>query len=215
MKLLSRVWLFVTPWTVAYQALRSLSVHGIFQARVLEWVAILYSQSYGSSSSHEQIRELDHREGCMLKNWYFPIGVLEKTLESPLDSKEIKPVNPKGNKPWILTGRTDAKAEARIVWPLDAKSNSLEKTLMVRKTERRRRRGRQRMRRLRWNHRLNGHESEQTLGDGEGQGSLVCCSPWGHKESDMTEWLNKNNNYYKTAGEKNCTELDKLITLWE
>ena len=74
--------------------------------------------------------------------------VLEKTLESTLDSTEIKPVNPKGNKPRILTGRTDAKAEARIVWPLDAKSNSLEKTLMLGKTEGRRKRGQHRMRRL-------------------------------------------------------------------
>ena len=88
------------------------------------------------------------KEGLAAKNGYFWIVVLEKTLESTLDSTEIQPVNPKGNKPWIFTGRTDAKAEARIVWPLDAKSTSLEKTLMLGKTEGRRKRGQQRMRRL-------------------------------------------------------------------
>ena len=89
---------------------------------------------------------LDHKEGLAAKNWCFWIVVLEKTLESPLDSKEIKPVNPKGKKPWVLTGRTDAEAEARIVWLLDAKSNSLEKTLRLGKTDGRRKRGQQRTR---------------------------------------------------------------------
>ena len=83
-------------------------------------------------------------EGWALKNWYFPIVVQEKTLESPLHSKEIKPVNPKRNQPWILTGRTNA--EAPIIWPPDAKSNSLEKTLMLGKIESKRRRGQLRMR---------------------------------------------------------------------
>ena len=75
--------------------------------------------------------ELDHKEGSVLKTWYCWIVVLEKTLESPLDSKEIKPVNPKRNQPWIFIGRTDAKAEAPILWPLMRKANSLEKTLML------------------------------------------------------------------------------------
>ena len=78
--------------------------------------------SYGFSSSHVQTWELDHKEGWAPKNWCFWIVVLEKTLESPLDCKEIKPVNPKGNKPWIFIGMTDAEAEAPILWPLDAKS---------------------------------------------------------------------------------------------
>ena len=84
----------------------------------------LYSQSYGFSSSHIQIWELDHKESWALKNWYFWTVVLEKTLESPLDSKEIKPVNPE-NQPWIFIGRTAAEAEAPILWPPDAKSGSL------------------------------------------------------------------------------------------
>ena len=110
----------------------------------------LYCQSYGFSSSHVWMWELDHEEGWTPNNCTFWIVV--KTLESPLDSKEIKLVNPKGNQPWIFTGRTDAKAEAPVLWPPDVKShlmsraNSLEKTLMLGKSEGKRRRGRQRMR---------------------------------------------------------------------
>ena len=81
----------------------------------------LYSQNYGFSSSHVQMWELDHKEGWVL-NWCFWTVVLEKTLESPLDRKEIKPVNPKGNQPWIFIGRTDAEAETPILWPPDVKS---------------------------------------------------------------------------------------------
>ena len=87
----------------------------------------LYSQSYGSSSSHACIWELDHKEVWVLKNWCFWILMLEKTLESPLDCKEIKPVNPKGNQPWIFIGRTDAEAEAPILWPSDVKSRLIGK----------------------------------------------------------------------------------------
>ena len=88
-----------------------------------------YSQSYGSSSSHVQMWELDHKQGWMPKNWCFQTVVLKKTLESPLDCKEIKPVHHKGNQSWIFIGRTDAKAEAPILWPPDAKSWLIEKDL--------------------------------------------------------------------------------------
>ena len=80
------------------------------------------NQSYGIFSIHVQTWELVHKEDWVLKNWCFRTVVLEKTLDSPLGCKEIKPVNPKGNQPWILIGRTDAKTEALILWPLDAKS---------------------------------------------------------------------------------------------
>ena len=86
-----------------------------------------YSQSYGFSNSHVWMWELDHKEGWVLKNWCFQTVVLEKTLENPLDYKEIKPVNPKGNQHWIFTGRTDAKAEAPILWPCDEKSRVIGK----------------------------------------------------------------------------------------
>ena len=82
----------------------------------------LYSQSYGFSNSHVWMWELDHKEGWALKKWCLWTVVLEKTLQSPLDNKEIKPVNPKGNQPWIFIGKTDAEAEAPVLWPPDAKS---------------------------------------------------------------------------------------------
>ena len=103
------------------------------------------SQSYGFSSSHVWMWELDHKESWMLKNWCFWIVVLEKTLESPLDCKKIQLVNPKGNQSWIFIGRTDAEVEASILWPPDVKNWLLEKTLMLGKIEGRRR-GQQRMR---------------------------------------------------------------------
>ena len=104
----------------------------------------------------------------------------EKTLESPSDCKEIKPVNQKGNQSWVFIGRTDAEAETSILRPP-------EKTLMLGKTEGRRRRGRQKMRWLDGITDSIGHVFEQALGIGDGQGSLACCSPWGSKESDTTE----------------------------
>ena len=105
----------------------------------------LHSQSYGFSSSHVPIWELAHKEGWALKNWCFWIVVLEKTPESSLDSKEIKPINPKGNQPWIFIGRTGAEAEPSV---LIEKADSLEKTLMLGKIEGNRIRGRQMMRSL-------------------------------------------------------------------
>ena len=128
------------------------------------------------------------KEGWALRNWWFWTVVLEKTLESPLDCKEIKLVNLKGNQLWIFIEKTDAEAEAPILWPPDVKSQRIGKTLMLGKIEGRRKRGLQRMR---W---LNGYEFEQTPGDSEGQRKLACCSPWGCKESDTTKWLN-NNSY--------------------
>ena len=101
----------------------------------------LSSQSYGFSNSDVYMWDLDHNEGWVPMNWCFQTAVLEKTLESPLDSKEIKPVNPKGNQPWIFTGRTDAEAEAAILWSPDAKSWFIGKTLMLGKTGDERRRG--------------------------------------------------------------------------
>ena len=106
------------------------------------------SESYGFSSSHVWMWESDHKEGWVLKSWYYWNVVLEKTLESPLDCKEIKPVNSKGNQPWIFTGRTDAEAEAEapVLWPPDAKSRLTGKVPDAGKDEGRRRRGQQRMR---------------------------------------------------------------------
>ena len=104
------------------------------------------SQSDDFSSSHVQMRELDHKEGWALKDWCFRNMVLEKTLESPLDCKEIQPVHPKGNQPWIFIERTDVEAEASILWLPEWRANLLEKTLILGKTEGRRRNGQQKMR---------------------------------------------------------------------
>ena len=101
---------------------------------------------YGFSSRHIWMWKLDHKESWVLKNWCFWITVLEKTLKNPLDCKEIKPINLKGNQPWIFIGRTDAKAEAPILWWPDARTDSLEKTLMLGNTEGKRRREHQRIR---------------------------------------------------------------------
>ena len=144
----------------------------------------LYSQSYGFSSNHVWLWELDHKEGWALKNCCFWIVVLEKTLESPLDSMEIKSVNPKENQPWIFIGGTDA--EAPILWPPDAKCRLTGKDPDAGKDwwQKEKRVTEDEM--VGWHRLLNGHEFEQTPGDNERQGSLVCCSPWGCKESDMT-----------------------------
>ena len=147
-----------------------------------------YSQS---SSSHVQTWEIDHKEGWAPKNWCFWTVVLEKTLESPLDYKEIKPVNPKGNQSWIFIGRTDAEAEAPILWPPDVKNWLIWKDSdagKVRSWGEGGGRG--------WDSWMASSMHWTwvwaTPGD-SGQESLWCWSPWGCKESDMTERLSNNN----------------------
>ena len=133
--------------------------------------------------------ELDHKEGWVPKNWYFQIVLLEKTLESSLDCKEIKPVNPKGNQPWIFIGRTDTEAETPILWPPDLRSRLIGKDPDC------------------WERLKAGGEGGNRGWDGwmasptlwtwvwvnsrswDGQGGLMCCSPWGRKELDITEQL--------------------------
>ena len=141
----------------------------------------VYSQSYGLPSSHVQMWELDHPEGWALKSWCFWTVVLEKTVESSLDSKEIKLINPKGSQPWIFTGRSDAEAEAPIFWPLDVKSQLIGKDPDARKDWRQEEKEVTEDEMLGWHHRLNEYEFEQTLRDSKGQASLVCCSPWAAK----------------------------------
>ena len=136
--------------------------------------------------------ELDHKEGWASKNWCFWVVVLEKTLECSLDSKEIKSVTPKGNQLQIIIGRTDAKAEAPVLWPPDGKSWLNGKDPGAGKDWGQEEKGATEEEMVGWYHWLNGHEFEQTPGDTEGQGSLGCCSPWGHRESDTTWGLNNN-----------------------
>ena len=122
--------------------------------------------------------------------------VLEKILESLLECKEIKPINPRGNQPWIFIRRTDAKTEAPILWPPDVKSRLTRKDPDARRDWGQEENGATEDEMLGWHHQLNGHEFEQTPGDGEVQGNLACCSPWGLKESDTTEQLNNSNKCY-------------------
>ena len=144
------------------------------------------SQSYGFSNSHVWMWELDHKEGWVLKNWCFWIVALEKTLESLLDSKETKPVNPKGNQPWIFNRRTGAEAEASILWPPDAKSRLIGKDPDAGKDLR----ASEEVDNKGWD----GWMASLTQwtwvwansGRQWGQGSLSCYSSWGGKESDMT-----------------------------
>ena len=141
-----------------------------------------------SPSSHVWVWELDHKESWVPKNWCFWTVVLEKTLESPLDCEEIQPVNPKGNQSWIFIGKTSA--EALTLWPPDAKNWLTVKDPDAGKDWRQEEKGTTEDEMVGWHYRLNGHECEQAPGSGDGQGSLMCCSPWGRKESDTTEWLN-------------------------
>ena len=134
--------------------------------------------------------EFNYKEGWVWKNWCFWTVVLEKTLESPLDCKEIKPVNPKGNQSWIFTGRTDA--EAPTLWPSDVKTWLIRKDPDAGKDWRWEEKGMTEDEMVGGHHPLNGHEFEKTLGVGDGQGGLECCSPWGHKDLDTTDQLNWN-----------------------
>ena len=144
------------------------------------------SQSCGFSTSHVRMWELDQEDSWVPKNWCFQTGVLEKTLESPLDSKEIKPVSPKENHPWIFIGRTDAEADTTILWPPDVKSWLSRKDTDAEKDWGQEQKGVTEDEMVKWHHWLSGHEFEQTPGDSERQRSLVCCSPWSCKESDTT-----------------------------
>ena len=140
--------------------------------------------------------ELDYEESWAPKNWCFWTVVLEKTLESPLDYKEIQPVHPKGDQSWVLIGRTDVEAETPILWLPDAKSWLLWKDPDAGKDGEQEEKGTTEDEIVGWHHRLNRHEFEQTLGNSEGLLSLACCSPWSCKESDMTE---RQNNHHLSS----------------
>ena len=148
------------------------------------------SQGYVFSSGHVWMWELDYKESWTLKNWCFWTVVLEETLESPLNCKEIQPVHPKGDQSWIFIGRTEVEAEIPILWPLDAKSWFIGKDPDAGKDWGQEEKGMTEDEMVGWHHWLDGHEFEWTLRVGDGQGGLACCDSWGHKELDTTEWLN-------------------------
>ena len=146
------------------------------------------SQSYGFSSSPVWMWELDYKETWAPNNWCFWTVVLEKTLERPLDCKEVKPVNSKGNQSWVFIGRTEA--EAPILWPPDVKDWLTGKDPDAGQDWRQEEKGTTEDEMAGWHHRLDGREFEWTLGVSDGQGDLACCDSWGRKESDTTERLN-------------------------
>ena len=133
--------------------------------------------------------DLDYKESWAPKIWCF-LTVLLKTFESPLDCKEIQPVHPKGDQSWVFTGRTDAEAEMPILWPPHANIWLIGKDPDAGKDWGQEEKRMTEDDMVGWYHWCDGHEFKQTQGDSGGQGSLVCCSPWGCKESDTNERLN-------------------------
>ena len=140
--------------------------------------------------------ELDCEESWALKNWRFWTVVLEKTLENPLDCKEIQPVHSKGDQSWVFIGRTDAKAETPILWPPHVKSWLIGKYCDAGR-DWGQEKGKTEDEMAGWHHRFHGHEFEWTLGVGDGQGGLACCDSWGHRvehdwPAELNWWNNKN-----------------------
>ena len=150
----------------------------------------LSCQSYGFSSNYVWMWELGHKESWTPQNWYLWNVVLENTLESPLDWKEIKPVTPKANQSWLFIGRTDAEAEAPIPWPPDVKNWLIGKDPDAGKDWIQEEKGVTEDEMVGWHQQLDWLEFEQAPGAGDGRRSLASCSPWGHKELDTTEQLN-------------------------
>ena len=175
----------LAPWKKSYDQPR----HHIKKQRHYFTDKGSYSQNYGFSSNHVWIWELHHKENWVPKNWCFWTVVLEKTLESLLDCKEIQPVNPKENQSWIFFGKTDAEAEAPILWTPDVKNWLIGKDPDAGKDWGQEEKGQQRMRWLDGITQLSGRELGQTLGDSEGQRRLACYNPWGHKElTRLSNW---------------------------
>ena len=176
----------LTPWKESYDQPRQ----HIKKQRHYFANKGLSSQGYGFSSSHVWMWELDCEESWAVKNWCFWTVVLEKTLESPLDCKEIQPVHSKGDQSWVFIVRSDAKAETPILWPPPAKSWLIGKDSDAGRDWGQEEKGTTKNEMAGWHHRLDGHEFEWPPGAGDGQGGLACCDSWGCKESDMTERLN-------------------------
>ena len=145
--------------------------------------------------------ELEYKESWVLKNRRFWTVVLEKTLESPLDSKEIHSVHSEGDHPWDFLGRNDAEAETPVLWPPHVKSWLIGKDSDAGRNWGQEEKGTTEDEMAGWHHQLEGREFEWTSGIGDGQGGLACCGSWGHKELDTTEWLN-------------WTELNLIIFKW-
>ena len=184
MMIVAMKWKTLTPWKESYDQSRHFIKSRHYFANKGP-----SSQGYGFSSRHVWMQELDYKESWAPKNWCFWTVVLEKTLQSPLDCKEIQLVHPKGDQSWVFIGRI-IKAETPILWPPDAKSWLIGIDPDAGKDWGQEEKGMTEDKIVGWHHRLNRHGFGWTLGVGDGQGGLACCGSWGRKESDTTEQLN-------------------------
>ena len=166
------------------------------------------SQGYGFSRGHVWMWELDCEESWALKNWCFWMVVLEKTLESPLDCKEIQPVHSKGDQSWVFIGRTDAKAETPVLWPPNAKSWLIGKDPDAGRDWGQEEKGTTEDKMAGWHHRLNGHEFGWAPRVGDGQGGLACCNSWGHRVrhdwATELNWIDWTLNLKSGLGQVRC-----------
>ena len=153
--------------------------------------------------------ELDCKESWALKNWYFWTVVLEKTLDSPFDCKEIQPIHSEGDQLWVFFGRTDAKAETPILWLPHGKSWLIGKDSDAGRVWGQEEKWTTEDEMAWWHHWLDGRESEWTLGVGDGQGGLACYNSWGRKELATTEWLNWAELWYISK-----LQTHKLLFIW-
>ena len=157
-----------------------INLDSILKSRAITLLTKVHLVKAMASPVHVWMWELEYKESWVSKNSCFCTLVLEKTLENPLNSKEMKLINPTGNQSWIVSGKTDAEAETPKLWPPDAKNQFIGKDPDARK-DWRQEKGTTEDEMVGWHHQLSGSEFEQALGDSEGQGSLACCSPWGCK----------------------------------
>ena len=176
----------LTPWKESYDQPRQ----HIKKQRHYFANKGLSSQGYGFSSGHVWMWELDYKESWAPKNWCFWTMVLEKTLDSPLDCKEIQPVHSKGDQSWVFIERTDVEAETPILWPPHAKSWLTGKDPDAGRDWGQEEKGTTKDEIVGWHHWLDGHGFGWTLGVGDGHRHLACCNSWGPKELDTTERLN-------------------------
>ena len=186
------------------------NLDSMLKARTLLCWQRSISQSYDFSSSHVWMWELNCKESWALKNWCFWFVVLEKTLESPLDNKEIQPVHPKEDQTWVFIERTDVEAETPILWPPDAKSWLTGKDPDTGKNWGQEENGATRMR---WLDAITDSMDMSlgwTPGVSDGQGGLACCDSWGHKELDTTEQLNWTEETYKFPEIYNLPRLNQV-----
>ena len=166
------------------------NLDSIFKSRDITLPTKLHLVKSGFSSGHAWMWKLDCEESWAPKNWCFWTVVLEKTIESPSDCKEIQLVHSEGDWSWVFFGRNDAKAETPVLWPPHAKGWFIGKDSDAGRDWGQEEKGMTEGKMTGWHHQLDGHEFGWTLGDSDGQGGLACCDSWGCKELDMTEWLN-------------------------